>query len=61
LKDKLKANVDTMLENENKRVKERAESEQINEKLKVEINELIEKMDTIEKTRIESEGMIKNV
>ena len=61
MKDKLKANVDTMLENENKRVKERAESEQINEKLKVEINELIEKMDTIEKTRIESEGMIKNV
>ena len=50
-----------MLESENNRVKERAESEQITEKLKAEINELIEKMDTIEKTRIESEGMIKNV
>ena len=50
-----------MLESENNRVKERAENEQINEKLKSEINELLEKMDTIEKTRIESEGNIKIV
>jgi len=50
-----------MLESENNRVKERAESDKINEKLQVEINELLEKISKVEKNRIESEGMLKSV
>ena len=61
MKDRLKANVGQMLESENNRVKERAESDKINEKLQVEINELLEKISKVEKNRIESEGMLKSV
>lgn len=50
-----------MLESENNRVKELAESEKINEKLQADIKELTEKISKVEKNRIESEGMLKTV